>query len=163
MIKSEIKNTHLLKLLFYNQLINKKFTLIWVTLLSIFVTSNDYAVKELWGETLGYMLAALVFLTNFTIYIIIFVIIMFIIYALNTSLRKGLGVYEYQITDDGLIENSKLGSLTMNWVSIVKVHRRKNSAYIERSGDHWSIILKEGNETSYDDFINEICNKLPNE
>ncbi len=147
-------------MLFFNQFWNKKFTLVFITFLSMYVTSNDEAVRLFWGEFPGYFLALGVFLYWFLINFSIFLVLMFILYFLNKTLRSGLGVYTYKITDEGLVEDSPLGSLTMSWGSIVKVHKRKNKTYIERSGDHWSIILKEANGLDYDDFISLLLTKI---
>ena len=156
MIESEIKNGHLIKMLMFNQFLNKKFSLVFITLLSLFVTYNDEAVRILWGEPIGYITSAIVFSVWFFIYLVLFILILFLNYYFNKSLRRGLGTYTFEITDSGLLEKSHLGELLMSWESIVNVHKRRDRVYIERDGDHWAIILKSGNEEEYDGFISQI-------
>lgn len=146
----------LFKLMFYSQFVRKKGYYLFIFLLSIFSTSNDHAVRELWGEPLGYFLSCAVFLFWYLKYLLIFFIVLIVIFFLSKNLRKNVGEATYTLTEDALVEETSLETVTIKWDSIVKIFKLKNVSYVARIGDHWSVIKPQGDKEAYEVFIQQL-------
>ncbi len=148
----------LFKLMLFVQFVRKKGYYLFILVLSIYSTSNDSAVRELWGEPIGYFLSVTVFLYWFLKYLLIFFVVLVVIYLLSKTLRKSVGESTLILTEDALIEESVLERVAIKWESIVNIFKLRNVTYINRIGDHWNVIKPQDNKDEYEAFIQQLIN-----